>query len=268
VLACGTVISEIGPVELYAWALSVALQAGLIGLLILRRNYVSFPAFTAYLGGSVAQNVADFFLYRYWGFRAQATMYTAWSIGAAVTALRLMAVLEICRLVFANYRGIWGFIWRALLICVGVTAILSMTLSSRGFKYGILYADRAVGLSEAVAIVVLLLLARYYGVQAAMPLRALAIGFFLYACFVVVNDTVLEALRIGYVQVWNLLGTLVFLGSVLIWGWGLRYTVKQAAAPAMLPASIYKTFSPDVNRRLSGLNERLSKMFKGKEPKE
>src|SRR5271167_460602 len=79
--------------------------------------------------------------------------------GAAdrVTALRLAAVLEICRLVFGNYRGIWAFIWRTLVICVALVAILSVVLSKRGFEYGILYADRGASLSLAVAIVGLLL---------------------------------------------------------------------------------------------------------------
>ena len=51
-------MAEIGTVELYAWGLCFALQLGLMGLLIFRRNHVIFPAFTTYLAGSLAQNVA------------------------------------------------------------------------------------------------------------------------------------------------------------------------------------------------------------------
>jgi hypothetical protein len=267
-LVCRKMITAIGKPELYAWAACFALQVGLMGLLILRRNYVAFPWFTAYLAGSLAHNIAQFFIYRHWGFDSPAARWAAWGVRPVIEVLRFMAVLEICRQVFANYRGIWAFIWRTMIVCVGLTAILAMILSRRAFKYGILYADRSVGLSEAVAIVALLVFARYYRVQTEDPLRWLAIGFFLYACFVVVNDTLLEVSVKVYSPAWNLLGTAAYTSSVLVWGWALRRSVRQPAmAPEMLPASVYNTVSPDVNQRLRALNDRLSALSKRRERK-
>jgi len=256
--------AEIGRLELYAWAVCFALQVGLLGLLISRRNYARFPAFTVYLAGSVAQNIAQFFVYKYWGFSSEFAQEAAWGLETAVVLLRIAAILELCRQMFANYRGIWAFIWRTLLITAAVVAVLAMTLSARGFVYGILYADRAVGLSQSVAVVALLAFARYYRVQLEEPIRSLLIGFFLYSFCEVVNQTVLEVLSYAYTGVWNFLGTVSFISSVLVWGWALRKTAAQtAAAPEMLPASVYRTLSPEVNRRLSVLNDRLSQVSKG-----
>jgi hypothetical protein len=264
-LACRPVIADIGKPELYAWGLCFALQVGLLGLMILRRSYVTFPTFTAYLAANVAQSIADFFIFRYWGFNSRVAFAAAWSIGAVLVLLCAAAVLEICRQVFAEYRGIWAFIWRTLVISIGLVAILSITLSKRGFEYGILYSDRAVGLGEAVAIVALLAFARYYRVHSQGPIRFLAIGFFLYSCFQVVNDTLLEALPKAYSPLWNLLGTVAFTCSVLVWGWGLRgKSAQPATAPAMLPAGIYHELSPEVNRRLGMLNDRLVQFSKRK----
>jgi len=255
-------MDEIGTVELYAWALCFALQLGLMGLLIFRRNHVIFPAFTTYLAGSLAQNVAQFLIYKHLGFRSSTAVHAAWSIRPLVEALRAMAVLEICRLVFENYRGIWAFIWRMMIVWVTLVAVLSMSFSKRALEFRILYADRAVGISVAAAIVALFVFARYYRVQAEEPLRSLAIGFFLYACFVVINDTLLEAFVMAYSPIWNFLGTVSFTSTVLVWGWALRRNALQpAAAPEMLPASVYRKLSPDVNRRLSALNDRLSALF-------
>jgi hypothetical protein len=184
-----------------------------------------------------------------------------------VIVLRAAAVLEICRLVFANYSGIWAFIWRTLVIGVVLVAILSMILSARGLEYAILYADRGAGLSLAVAIVALMVFARYYQVQPGDVLRSLAIGFFLYASFVVLNDTLLEALKKEYAPLWNFLGTVSFTSSVLVWGWALRRTVElPSTAEEMLPASVYREMSPAVNQRLSALNDRLGNLFKEHKP--
>jgi hypothetical protein len=259
------VIAEIGKFELYAWALCFVLQVGLMGLLIFRRHYMTLPAFTAYLTGSLAQNVAQFFIYRRVGLQSASAW--AWGLQFAVTALRLAAVLEICWLVFGNYRGIWVFIWRTLVICVVLVAVLSMILSERGLRYGILYADRGAGLSLATAIVGLLIFARYYQVEPEDALRSLAIGFFLYACFVVVNDTLLETSKPVYGALWNFLGTVSFTSSVLVWGWALRRTVElPSTAEEMLPASVYREMSPAVNERLSALNDRLGHLFKEHKP--
>jgi hypothetical protein len=256
------VIAEIGKIELYSWAFCFLLQVMLMGLLISRRNQVVFPAFTVYLAGSLAQNIATFLAYSYWGFNSNPSREIAWGFRMLIAVLRIMAVLEISRQVFGQYRGIWAFIWRTVLGCVCVTALLSM-MSPRGFAFGILYGDRAIGLSEAVAIVALMMFARYYQVRTGEPIRSLAIGFFLYACFEVLNDTLLEALPKSHSAIWNFLGTISYTSSLLVWGWALRQTAPQSAmAPEMLPASVYRTVSPQVNQRLTALNDRLGGLFK------
>jgi len=151
-------------------------------------------------------------------------------------------------------------------ICVVVIAFLAMTLGNQDFHLRILYADRTVSLAVAFVVVALLLFARYYQVQAEEPARSIAVGFFLYSCFVVLNDTVLERLPDAYYTIWNFLGTVAFTASVLVWGWALRHSAAEtAAAPEMLPASVYRTLSPEVNSRLSILNERLSRLSRGEE---
>ncbi len=225
-------MAEIGTVELYAWGLCFALQLGLIGLLIFRRNHVIFPAFSIYLAGSLAQNVAQFLIYKHFGFDSPISLRAAWSMRPLMEVLRALAVLEICRLVFENYRGIWAFIWRTMLVWVTLVGILAMTLGKRSFAYKIFNADRAVGLSVAAAIVALFVFARYYRVQAEDPLRSLAIGFFMYACFVVVNDTLLQAFVKAYSPVWNFLGTVSFTSSVLVWGWALRRNASATSSGA------------------------------------
>jgi hypothetical protein len=261
-------MAELGKFELWAWGLCFALQAGVLALLLVRGSAARFPAFTLYLAGSLAQNVAQFAFYRSWGFSSLHAGEAAWSMQGVVILLRGLAVLEVCQHVFGRYRGIWALIWRTMVIVVGLTGILAMAVGNQNLEYRILHADRAVGLMLALAIVFLLLFARYYQVQSKEPTRSIALGFFLYSCFVVLNDTVLERLLQAYAPMWIFLGTISFIGSVLVWGWALRQSYTETAdAPDMLPDAIYKAMSPDVNRRLSILNDRLSHFSKKRVPK-
>jgi hypothetical protein len=265
-LAFRSAMTEIGQLERLAWAGCFALQAGLMLLLLVRRNHIRFPAFTCYLAGSLVQNVVQFALYRHWGFASQFANVAAWSVQGVVSLLRTLAVLEVCYRVFSRYRGIWTLIWRTLLICVMVIACLAMTMGDRSFELRILYADRAVGLAVAFVVVALLLFSRYYRVPSEEPARSIAVGFFLYSCFVVLNDTVLERLPVAYYTIWNFMGTVAFTASVLVWGWALRHpTAETTADPEMLPASVYKELSPEVNLRLRMLNDRLSRLSRGEE---
>jgi len=261
-------MQEIGTLELWAWGVCFTLQAGVMALLLARRSYVKFPAFTVYLAGSLAQNVAQLLIYRSWGFTTDDGRAAAWSLQGLVSVLRTLAVLELCWQVFGRYPGIWRFIWRTLAVSVAAVSLFAIWFGDLSLGLRILQADRAVGLAVAVVILGLMLFARYYRVQAREPTKSLAIGFFLYSCFVVLNDTVLERLPIAYFPVWPFLGTVAFVGTAFVWGWALRQGVPQkVAAPEMLPACVYQEFSPQVNERLSVLNDRLSNLFRPREPR-
>jgi hypothetical protein len=258
-------MSEIGTLELVSWALCFALQIFLIVLLLVRRHYLEYPAFTIYMVASVIQNVVQFATYRRWGFLSGTSIAIAWSAQTVVTLIRCLAVAELCWHVFGRYRGIWGLIWRVLAAVVLIVGWISMFSVKADLGARILYADRAVSLAVSFVIVLISLFARYYQVLPGEPARAIAMGIFLFSCFTALNDTVLETLIKVYGSMWNFLGTWAFIGSVLLWVWALRTAPAKSAEPTMLPATVYETFSPEVNRRLSALNDRLSFLKKRQE---
>jgi hypothetical protein len=263
-LAC-LVMHEIGTLETAAWGLCFALQVALLCLILARRHYLQFPAFTVYLAGSIAQGVIQFELYRLFGYLSESSRIAAWSVQAVVTLLRCVAVLEVCRHVFASYRGIWALIWRVLLFSVPLVVVLTVMSSTSRLDTRIYYADRAASLAISMVIVAVVLLARFYRVQALEPTRSIAIGFFLFSCFTLINDTVLETLWSAYGPMWAFLGTCAFIACLLVWGWALRNAPVVVLAPQLIPAGVYKDLSPEVNRRLSTLNERLRRIDRPKE---
>src|SRR2546426_8489563 len=83
--------------------------------------------------------------------------------------------------------------------------------------------------------------------------------FLLYSCFFVLNDTILESRLHRYTALWNLLGTLSFLASLVIWNWALREKQPEATlAPEMLSDDVYRQMTPEINSRLRALNDQLN----------
>ena len=82
-------------------------------------------------------------------------------------------------------------------------------------------ADRALELAIATVVVGAFLFARYYDVQVGAVEFSLALGFYFYSSFKVLNNAILEHYLHRYVAVWNALGMLVFLAALLVWTWAL-----------------------------------------------
>jgi cytosine/uracil/thiamine/allantoin permease len=90
----------------------------------------------------------------------------------------------------------------------------------------------------------------------------LAIGFFLFSCFSLLNDSILERWLYDYDVLWNLAGTLVFIPCLLLWIWAVRETQpKTVLLPEMLPIAVYLEFAPEINFHLKALNEHLNQFW-------
>ena len=258
---------EIGTLEIKAWGLCFTLQIALLCLIFVRGHYRHFSAFTVYLVGTIAQGVTEFGLYRHFGYSNESSRIATWTVQAVVTLLRCVAVLEVCRHVFAGYRGVWALIWRVLLFSVPLVVVLTLLSSTSRLDTRIFYADRAASLATSMVIVAVVLFARFYQVQALEPTRSIAIGFFLYSCFTLINNTVLESWWSAYGPMWTFLETCAFIACLLVWGWALRKEPVIVEAPQLIPADVYRDLSPEVNRRLSALNDRLRRIDRPKEPR-
>jgi hypothetical protein len=93
--------------------------------------------------------------------------------------------------------------------------------------------------------------------------RSLAIGFFMYSCFSALNNTILERYLQDYARLWNILATLAFLTSLILWSWALRRTrTATATGQSLLPIDVYQSFTPQINLRLRTLNDQLGKIWK------
>ena len=245
--------------ERVLWCVTFSLNAGLVVLLVSRKNHRVFPFFSLYALVNVLQGIVLFEIYRTLVFGSQASILVAWGTQFAVTMARALAVAELCHRTLAKYQGVWKFARLLLLVAAGIVAAAAWAFSRGNWRSAILSFDRGLELAMASAIVLLFVFARYYDVRLESAVRTLATGFFLYSGFRVLNNTLAEGLLTNSTGLWNLLGTLTFLASLLLWIWALRLTQQQTAAePELLPEDHYRSLSPAINARLRSLNEQLS----------
>src|SRR5713101_1124763 len=251
-------MSELLTFERVLWGLVVFLNAGLVFLLLYRKNHRVFPFFFAYALLNFLQSVIVFEVYRIWGFSSSVSIRIAWSTHGLVAIVRGVAVAEICHRILAKFRGIWGLAWRLLFAAAAFISFYAWAVSRGSWPFAILNLDRGLELAMATVIVLLFVFARYYEVGVEPAVRTVAIGFLLYSCFRVLNDTVLEGWLHRYATLWNLLGTLSFLASMLLWSWAFRRTQPTTTfETGLLPEDLYRTLAPEINARLRELNEQL-----------
>jgi hypothetical protein len=247
-------------IEKTLWALSVAIRAALLLLLLGRRHYRNYPAFTVYIVADLFQTAALYITYRRWDFNSLVAWRVGWATQTVVLCVRAFAVVEVCRHALGRYIGIWALAQRLLVICALAVLTYSLLTAQHQWRYALNSAELSLELAIASAIVALLLFARYYHLLPESRVRLVAFGLCLYSVFVAINDTILERWLYRFVATWNLLDTLAFMASSLIWIWAFRDPASQAAGgPPNRDSSLYRRLSPQINERLRALNDSLDK---------
>lgn len=253
---------ELAQFQQIPWAVNVSVGVILAVLLIVRRNYRLYPAFSCYIFVNLIQALLLFLSIRVWNLSGNGQWLMGSLTESAVLIARAVAVAEICRHVLSRYRGVWALAWHVLLLLAGFVFSYSILLARHDWRLAFPSAQRALELSIASTIVTLLIFARHYDVKTEPADRSLAIGLCLYSCFAVLNNTLLERFLDDYSVVWNLLGMFTFLASLSLWTWALRKPQPQAElGEFLLPRGVYQSLNPEINLRLRLLNEQLSRFW-------
>jgi hypothetical protein len=256
------------------WAISVIAQIAVCGFLFGKGHFRKLPAFTSYVVLNLCQAVFLCDVYLRFGFDSRTSFRLFWGSQAITLLAQALATTEALYHVLGRYRGIWALGWRLLL--VAFTAVLSYAAVKAGsdVKWVIVAADRGFHFAFAGALVACLLLVRYYSVPIHPFYKTLLGGFCFYSCVVVLKNTLLQTLFLHfkgfpyYQEVWEVTTILPFAIVNLAWAVALRRPLPATAQPfALLPASVYRQISPEVNRRLALLNDQLSQFWRVEAPR-
>jgi hypothetical protein len=252
-----------------AWTLTTLLEMVLLVYLLRRRLYASHPAFFIYVLATILQSIAVALLYRYLGSQSLTSWNIAWAGQAVVICARWFAVTEIARKALAEYTGIWGMASRMLFLLGFGVLVYSVASSDKRWTLAVLNADRSVELCIASFIVCMFLFVRYYRLPMSNLERLLAIGFCLYSCSYVINDSIYERWRSSLGGLWNYLDSLTFLASLLLWIGATRGAAEAqtSTVQASLSPEQYGELSRRLNSRLHLLNSRLNHLLRYEDPR-
>ncbi len=247
------------------WLVSTGAEVILLWQLLRRKLQTSHQAFFIYILGAFAQSCLAAFIYIHWGYDTALASNVIWASQGVVICLRFAAVFEIASRVLSDYQGLRSFANR-LLGAIGLCALAySLVVAKKHLAVLVLSLDRGLELAMAAFIVFLLLFARNYMLPVRALDRALAIGFALYSCVYVVNDSMFEKLRNSYLGFWGYLDVLTFLASLLIWiaaVWTHSEEAVVIGGATKIPRNVYSSISPELNMRLKHLNKQLLQLLR------
>jgi hypothetical protein len=155
-----------------------------------------------------------------------------------------------------------------LTVTSGIVVLL-VVLAARG-HWGFskwFQLDRGYHLTFASALIVCLLLVRYYSIAVPPAYKMLLGGFCFYSCTEIVVNTLLQAFfsekYFLHLAAWQLLTMSSFIIVQVVWAAALRKTLPvEDRRPASSSDSDYQRLSPEINEDLRRLNEKLLRLWK------
>jgi hypothetical protein len=188
----------------------------------------------------------------------------AWIGDLVVLACRTLAVMELCRHVLGDYRGIWTLV-RNLLPLTAALVVLpwGLVVSLKHGALDLLTFHIAAQLALAIVVVALLLLARYYQVIPNVAERFLAASLCLYSCFSLANDIVLQYWPGRYPSAGNVVDLSAFVATAPLWLHAFLRQTPQGRGKRFpcLDSAVYRTISPQINSRLRSLSRELARVY-------
>lgn len=247
------------------WLTTAAAEAFLLFSLLQRKLQNLHPIFLSYIACTLVQSALAAFVYGHWELESKIASRVIWSSQAVVISMRFAAVIEMARRIFSKYIGLWSLAKRVLGVIGAVVLGYSVLMSKRELSSVVLNLDRGLELAIATCVVSLLLFSRFYLLPVQPFERALAVGFSMYSCFYVVNDTLFEKLAGNYLAFWGYLDIITFLASLLIWTQAVRTLSRvpmESTGRVSFSRGQYGVISPELNVRLNQLNEHLSHLLR------
>ena len=179
----------------WVWVCSIFAQVSVLAVLFLKGNFRKLPLFTVFALLNLCQ--AGFLLVVYYVLQLDRdhTLALAWDSEVITMLAQALATIEILRLTLKTYRGIWGLGWRALAtVSALVVSVVALTTRGSWAIAGWWELNRGYHLTFASALIVCLLLVRYYSIPLSPTYKLMLGGFCFYSCIDVLINTVLQTL--------------------------------------------------------------------------
>lgn len=205
-----------GTVDNAVIGFGLGLHALLLWRCLKERHWSHYPLFTSYLAYTFLRTVALVPL-RELGHPAYPSIY--WSSNLGAVLLRFGVAWEVFHHIFTRASVIREIAGRVLVVLLVALAAAFYFLSN---PPGSLISDleRKVGLAVATWLVVVLLLAHYYGVSVGLNIWGMAVGMGLFISVSIANFATFDLIE-SFLPFWQFVSPFSFLAMMLIWSWTL-----------------------------------------------
>jgi len=250
------------------WACSIAAQLIVLFLLISKENFRKVPFFSTYVCLNLGQAGSVLVLLIFPWMSSQSFTTYAWVSECVTLLAQALATTEILAIVLRPYAGIRGLGWRVLAVTSSFVIVVAV-LVGRGHTAleGWFELNRGYHLTFATALILCLLLIRYYSIRVPSAYKMILAGFCLNSCVEVLVNTVIQLLfHKGFAALattWQFLTTLSFVVVLGIWVVALRkpFPADERQMASLLDSD-YQRLSPEINEQLRLLNEKLLRLWK------
>ena len=179
-----------------------------------------------YLGGFVFYDfVRCFILFTVTYFRWESYRLTYWSTEIVSLFLRFLVIWEVARSLFSRSPVVKRVAWRMLF---AIELVLLPTILALGWSQASLVHyvykiisplfEQYLSLGQALLLLALAAVTRYYGIPFGRNLRGLTFGFGMYLSLCAINFASLQVFR-GFFPYWQLLSPMTFIAMIAVWLW-------------------------------------------------
>lgn len=252
----------------WIWACSVACQLINLILLISRRNFRKLPLFSSYVVLNLSQMGFLLILMLLPGMDQKTFGTLAWVSELVTLFAQAIATTEVLGATLKPYQGIWGLGWRVLALTSGVVVLLVAAATRSNWAYARWFElNRGYHITFATAIIVCLLVLRYYSVIVPAAYKMILGGFCFYSCTEILINTVLPAFSYKvfaeYQTTWQFTTMSSYALIQAMWIVALWKPLPQEDRAAALPSdAVYQRLSPQINNQLRLLDDKLRRLWK------
>jgi hypothetical protein len=211
-----------------------------------------YPYAFAYVVLVVVQTAALYAVF-YWA----RSVYVPWYLNSGIVNLwaRFLIVWEVFRHTFparsSLRRMILGGFAAAVLLAGTLLAAMSWGILNYGKSHSLYRAlDRSFGFSQAVLILLVLIVARYYRVQLGRNIWGIAVAFGMYSSLSTANSAFVDVMH-SFFPYWQLLSPLSLTVMLGMWTWALWSCAPNPALADDIAVGDVNRWSEDWGRTLS-----------------
>jgi hypothetical protein len=208
--------------SLVIFVLGMVLEVTLICRLLLGGIWRRYPYFFSYVAFVVVQTVALYAI-----FRLARSAYVPWYLDTGMVNLwaRFLVVWEVFRQTFPGRSSLRRVVSKGFMAATLVVGTLLASMSWGIHVYGKSHSmyralDRSFGFAQAVLILIVLIVARYYQVQLGRNVWGMAVAFGMYSSLSTANSALVDVFHFFF-PYWALLGPFSLVVMLAMWTWAV-----------------------------------------------